>query len=127
MYQNMSIGPLKLQGSDNYTGHPCQNTGHCHLAFYRPCSDQGKKPGDIMCADWTEADYRQDREDAYIVGLLWSINAGINFNIQWLTVKISPDVSPRQNPPSHFPPNPKSPCHFPPPFSPQVSKYGLNT
>ena len=82
MYQNMSIGPLKLQGSDNYTGHPCQNTGHCHLAFYRPCSDQGKKPGDIMCADWTEADYRQDREDAYIVGLLWSINAGINFNIQ---------------------------------------------
>ena len=82
MYKNMGIGPLKLQNSDNYTGHPCQNTNHCNYTFYRPCSDEGKKTGDIMCADWTEADYRQDREDAYIVGLLWSINAGINFNIQ---------------------------------------------
>ena len=104
MYQNMSIGPLKLQGSDNYTGHPCQNTGHCHLAFYRPCSDEGKKTGDIMCADWTEADYRQDREDAYIVGLLWSINAGINFNIQI--------------PPAIFPPTKNLPAFSPAIFSP---------
>ena len=81
MYKNMSIGPLNYTDT-HLTDHPCQKTNHCDYAFYRPCSDEGKKPGDLMCADWTEADYRQDREDAYIVGLLWSINAGINFNIQ---------------------------------------------
>ena len=90
MYKNMGIGPLKLQNSDNYTGHPCQNTNHCNYTFYRPCSDEGKKTGDIMCADWTEEDYRQDREDAYIVGLLWSINAG-TYKLQY------------SYPPSHFP------------------------
>ena len=104
MYQNMSIGPLKLQNSENYTGHPCENTGHCKYAFYRPCSDLGKKPGDLFCANWTEADYRQDREDAYIVGLLWSINAGINFNIQI--------------PPAIFPPTKNLPAFSPAIFSP---------
>ena len=89
----MSIGPLKLQNSENYTGHPCQNTGHCDLAFYRPCSDNGKKADDIKCANWTEADYRQDREDAYIVGLLWSINAGINFNILEIFFICNKDIS----------------------------------
>ena len=76
MYKDRGIKPRLWNHPDHLEYH-CNQTNAftgCHLAFFRPnCMVPGTDPV-VPCT--TPEHFRQDREDAYIVGLMWSIGAG---------------------------------------------------